>query len=73
MCLKPQPLQPIPDDTFQLVDSRLPTINLYRQIGDKLADFDNYLDFVELYPAKGQPAFSPALLVLVTILQRVEC
>jgi transposase len=72
MCLKPKPLQPIPPDTFQLVDNLLPDTNLYRKIGDKLGDFVSDLDFADLYPATGQPALSPALLALVTILQMVE-
>src|SRR5689334_7180103 len=72
MCLKPKPLQPIPGHTFQLVDGLLPATNLYRQVGDKLVDFVSDLDFADLYPAEGQPALSPALLALVTVLQMVE-
>lgn len=72
MCLKPQPLPPIPSDTFQLVDSLLPDTNLYRQMGEQLVDFVSDQDFADLYPAKGQPALSPALLALVTVLQMVE-
>ncbi|MEI6046647.1 MAG: transposase [Chloroflexota bacterium] len=72
MCLKPQPFPEMPAGTLKLASKLLPDTNMYRQIGDKLADFICDQDFVDLYPVEGKPALSPTLLALVTVFQMME-
>lgn len=72
MCLKPQPLPPIPEDTRQVGRQIYPPEHLMRRIGEDYADVLHDQDFADLYPTSGQPALSPALLALVTVLQATE-
>jgi transposase len=72
MCLKVNPLPPIPADTAQLVQQLLPASNLFRVIGDQLSELGSDADFADRYPAQGRPALSPALLALVLVFQFLE-
>ena len=72
MCLKPKPLPPIPEETCRIAHRIYPADHLMRRIGEEYADVLHDQDFADLYSATGQPALSPALLALVTILQANE-
>lgn len=72
MCLKPQVLPPIPEDTYQLAQRLFPPHHVLRLIGEEYADLLQDSDFADLYSHTGQPALSPALLALVTVLQARE-
>ncbi len=72
MCLKPQLLLPIPDDTRSVAKQIYPPDHLMRRLGAEFADVLSDQDFADLYSSTGQPALSPALLTLVTVLQATE-
>lgn len=70
--LKPKLLPPIPDETKRLGEALYAPENIYRQIGDVFADAIRDEQFAEMYSTLGQPALSPAVLSLVSILQFLE-
>jgi len=72
MCLRPSDLQPIPQLTALVARAAFPKGNSYLQIRDELDTIYKDQDFADLFPADGQPAFSPARLALVTIMQFIE-
>jgi transposase len=72
MCLKPQALPPIPPDTCRLAQQLFQPHHMLRLIGEEYADLLHDSDFADLYSHTGQPALSPALLALVTVLQARE-
>lgn len=72
MCLKPQALPPIPADTRDLAQQLFPPHHVLRLMGEEYADLLQDSDFADLYSHTGQPALSPALLALVTVLQARE-
>ena len=72
MCLKPKPLPPIPEETRHLVQQIYAPDHLPRRLGEEYADCVRDEDFADLYPRTGQPALSPSLLALVTVLQAME-
>jgi len=72
MCLKSKPLTPIPQDTRQVAQRIYPPEHLLRRLGEEYADVLRDEDFADLYSPTGQPALSPSLLALVTVLQAIE-
>jgi transposase len=72
MCLKPQTLPPIPEDTRRLAQQLFPPHHVLRLIGDEYADLLQDTEFADLYSHTGQPALSPARLALITVLQARE-
>lgn len=72
MCLKPQSLPPIPDDTRSVAEQIYPPDHPLRRLGEDFADVLHDEDFADLYSSTGQPALSPTLLALVTVLQATE-
>lgn len=72
MCLKPQAPPPIPEDTYHLAQRLFPPHHVLRLIGEEYAGLLHDSDFADLYCHTGQPALSPALLALVTVLQARE-
>ena len=70
MSLRPQPsIPPVPDDTARIARAAFrrgnPCLLLHDQLG---AVFDD-AGFADLYPKRGQPAYAPWRLALVTLLQ----
>lgn len=65
-------LAAIPEETQRVARAAFPKGSLAMRLRDELGRV--YLDeeFKELFPERGQPAASPALLALVTVLQYVE-
>jgi transposase len=72
MCLKPKPLSPIPQETRHLAQQLYAPDHPLRRLGEEYADFVRDEDFIDLYSHTGQPALSPWLLALVTVLQAME-
>jgi len=72
MCLKPRSLPPIPDDTRAVAEQIYPPDHPMCRLGEEYADVLCDQDFADLYSSTGQPALSPALLALVTVLQATE-
>ena len=70
--LKPTPLPPIPPETKHYGQLLYEPENVYRQIGDEFADAFCDEQFAAMYSPLGQPALSPTLLSLVSILQYLE-
>lgn len=70
--MKVRAIEAIPEDTRQLGDRLLKATDVMRVIGEQLSEFVTDADFVDLYPAKGQPAIAPGLLAMVTVMQWVE-
>ncbi len=72
MCLKPQLLPPVPEDIRSVAEQIYPLDHPMRRLGAEFADVLCDQDFADLYSSTGQPALSPALLALVTVLQATE-
>ena len=66
------PVTPIPELTIRIAQAAFPKGNTFILIRDTLGTIFTDLDFVELFPERGQPAGSPWRLALVTIMQFVE-
>src|SRR5918998_6429105 len=70
MSLRPQPpLPPVPDGTARIARAAFRRGNPYLLLRDRLGVVFADADFVDLYPALGQPAYTPWRLALVTLLQ----
>jgi transposase len=72
MCLRSQPIPPVPDETARVARAAFPNGNTYLQLRDELGTFFVDGDVAALYPARGQPAMAPWRLALVTIFQFME-
>lgn len=62
----------IPEDTANLGQELLGEDNIYRQLGDKLADLLKDEDLAWMYSTQGGPALSPVILALVIVFQMME-
>ncbi len=70
MSLRPQqPIPPVPDDTARIARAAFRTRNPYLILRDRLGTLFTDADFADLYPKRGQPAYAPWRLALVTLLQ----
>ena len=72
MCLHPQPVNDIPEQTVEIAKAAFPKGNIYMQMRDELGTFYEDEDFAELFPTRGQSAMSPWRLALITIMQFAE-
>src|SRR6266568_7617962 len=72
MSLKPQELNPIPEETIRLARSAFPKGNAIMRIRDHLGPIYTDAQFTALFPHDGQPALYPGRLALVSILQFAE-
>jgi transposase len=70
MSLRPQqPLPPVPDDTACVARAAFWRGNPYVLLRDRLGAVFDDVDFADLYPTLGQPAYAPWRLALVTLMQ----
>jgi len=70
MSLRPQqPIPPVPDDTARVARAAFGTRNPYLILRDRLGTLFTDTDFADLYPKRGQPAYTPWWLALVTLMQ----
>jgi len=70
MSLRPQqPIPPVPDDTARIARAAFGTRNPYLILRDRLGTLFTDADFADLYPKRGQPAYAPWRLALVTLMQ----
>ena len=69
MSLKPDPIQPVPEETARVARAAFrkgnPLLSLRDELGAIFAD----ADFADLFPRLGQPGLPPWRLALVTLLQ----
>src|SRR5215217_8962324 len=64
----PQPVPPVPDDTARIARAAFPRGNPYLLLRDRLGPVFDDAGFADLYPRRGQPAYTPWRLALVTLL-----
>ena len=69
MSLKPQPIDPVPEETARIARAAYPKGNIYLQLRDKFGTIYEDEHFKDLYPLRGQPAEAPWRLALVSIMQ----
>ena len=72
MSLQIQPIPAIPEMTMRVARKAFRQGNVYMQMRDLLGTFFTDDQFVDLYPADGQPAYSPWRLALVCVMQFAE-
>lgn len=72
MSLKPSLIEAIPSETIRVARAAFPKGNLYLSMRDELGVLFRDADFAELFPRRGQPAFAPWRLALITIMQFLE-
>ena len=70
MSLRPQqPIPPVPNDTARIARAAFRRGNACLILRDRLGTMFTDADFADLYPTRGQPAYAPWRLALVTLLQ----
>lgn len=72
MCLHPRPLFEIPEETARIAQAAFPKGNIYLRMRERLGVFFTDEQFAPLFSERGQPAFSPWRLALISIMQFVE-
>ena len=72
MSLKPQAVDPIPEETIRVAKAAFPQGNRYMKMRDELGIFYQDQQFSALFSQRGQPALCPWRLALVTIMQFAE-
>ena len=69
MSMKPQPVPGIPEETARVVRAIFPKGNFYTDLRDSLGAIYHDELFADLYSGRGQPAYAPWRLALVTLFQ----
>jgi len=72
MSLKPQEVNPIPEETIRVAHTAFPKGNALMRLRDHLGPIYTDEQFTALFPHDGQPALSPGRLALVSVLQFAE-
>jgi transposase len=72
LSLQTHPIPPIPDLTARVARAAFRKGNVYMQMRDVLGTFFTNDQFIDLYPADGQPAYAPWRLALVSVMQFAE-
>jgi transposase len=72
MSLQSRPIRPVPEETARAAKAAFPRGNRYLTLRDELGSIYTDADFAELYPRRGQPAYPPWRLALVTVFQYME-
>jgi transposase len=72
MSMHSQPIPEIPPETVRVVRAAFPKGNLYLWLRDHLGTVYQDELFADLFPERGQPAYAPWRLALVTIFQFLE-
>lgn len=70
--LKPRPSSSVPAETAHVARSAFPNGNRYLTLRDRLGPLFSDEDFADLYSNRGQPAYPPSRLAVVSILQFME-
>ncbi len=72
MCLHPQSVPPVPEETARIARAAFPRSSLCMRMRDAFETLVTDEAFADLFPTRGQPAEAPWRLALVTLLQFVE-
>jgi transposase len=70
--LKAEAVPPIPALTAEVAQAAFPKGNRYMRLRDTFGEIFQDDSFQALYPAKGQPAYSPWRLALICVMQYME-
>src|SRR5947209_13074202 len=66
MCLHPQPIDPIPEDTARVAHAAFPKGTFAMRVRDVLGTIYADEGFASVYPRRGRAAMAPWRLMLVT-------
>jgi Transposase domain (DUF772) len=69
MSLKPDPIQPVPEETARIAKAAFRKGNPLLKLRDELGSIFSDADFADLFPKLGQPGLAPWRLALITLLQ----
>ena len=69
MSLKPDPIQPVPEETSRVARAAFRKGNSLLKLRDELGAIFADADFADLFPMRGRPGLAPWRLALVTLLQ----
>jgi transposase len=72
MCLRSEPIGPVPEETVRVARAAFPKGNVYIQMRDVVGVIYEDASFAELFAPQGQPAEAPWRLALVTVMQFAE-
>ena len=72
MSLRTESIPDVPEGTARVARAAFPKGNLYLKMRDELGTFYKDEDFTDLFSTRGQPAFSPWRLALITVMQFAE-
>lgn len=72
MCIHPRPILEVPEETVRIAQAAFPKGNIYLRMRERLGVFFTDEQFAPLFSERGQPAFSPWRLALISIMQFVE-
>ena len=72
MSMRPEVMGPVPEQTARVAQAAFPKGCLAMRVRDTLGPVLADTDFVDVFPARGKPGLSPAMLALVVVLQFVE-
>ncbi len=72
MSLRTETIPEVPSETVRVARAAFPKGNLYLKMRDEPGTFYKDADFADLFPTRGQPAFSPQRLALITVMQFTE-
>jgi transposase len=72
MCLHPDPAGEIPPETVRVARAAFPKGTVVMRLRDEFRELYRDEDFRRFYPDRGQPAFPPWRLALVTLFQFLE-
>jgi transposase len=69
MSLKPDLIQPVPEETARIAKAAFRKGNPLLKLRDELGSIFSDADFADLFPKLGQPGLAPWRLALITLLQ----
>jgi transposase len=72
MSLKPEGINPVPEETARIAHAAYPKGNVFMHMRDELGTIYEDESFAPLFSPTGQPAEAPWRLALVTIMQFAE-
>ena len=72
MSLKPEGINPVPEETARIAHAAYPKGNVFMRMRDELGTIYQDESFAHLFSHTGQPAEAPWRLALVTIMQFAE-
>ncbi|MFB8417263.1 transposase, partial [Streptomyces albidoflavus] len=72
MSMQPSGPGEVPVETVRVARAAFPKGSLAIRVRDELGPLFSDEEFVDLFPSRGKPAWSPGRLALVSVLQFVE-